>query len=215
MRTPRRVADAQTTPVSERKRTPLLPRQVDASHARDAAGGGGKLRLRVMVNGAVLIDHGASSWALPRGARLISAVPPIMDRSVDLDIVPDVPFAATAFDIKLHNGGAAALWLLDDGGEHLVAGLDLAPAAATALGILVDGSIIEVFTDVGTGSRPARIRVPTARGGYERRAISRSRDGRSVADHEAARARPQSSARDSALAKSLARAPLCCVPEVT
>jgi beta-fructofuranosidase len=63
-----------------------------------------------------------------------------------LDIVPDVPFSATAFDIELSNGGgAASLWLLDDAGEHPVAGLDLAPTAATGARILVDGSIIEVF----------------------------------------------------------------------
>ena len=54
------------------------------------------------------------------------------------DVQPDTPFTADAFELEV-GSGAAALWLVDGGGEELVA------ASRGRARILVDGSVVEVF----------------------------------------------------------------------
>ena len=68
-----------------------------------------------------------------------------------LPVVPDQPFAATAYDIELHPGTRqATLWLLDGGDERLVAEIYLSPSPVVQPRILVDGSMIEIFDGTAT-----------------------------------------------------------------
>ncbi len=70
-----------------------------------------------------------------------------------LDLVPDVPFTANAFDIELRAGaGAASLWLVDDAGQRLVAECDIGAAPPAQPRILVDGSMVEIFDGSGIAS---------------------------------------------------------------
>ena len=70
-----------------------------------------------------------------------------------LDLVPDIPFTANAFDIELRAGaGAASLWLLDDAGQRLVAECDIGAAPLAQPRILVDGSMVEIFDGSGIAS---------------------------------------------------------------
>jgi beta-fructofuranosidase len=68
-----------------------------------------------------------------------------------LQIVPDQPFAARAYDAELHpDARRATLWLVDEGGEELVAEVDLAASPVVQPRILVDGSMIEIFDGTAT-----------------------------------------------------------------
>jgi beta-fructofuranosidase len=87
------------------------------------------------------------------GERLVSEPVPELERlrAESLDLTPDAPFTAGAFDVQLSPGsGAVSLWLLDNGNEKLVVEFDVERIPLTQPRILVDGSIIEVFDGTGT-----------------------------------------------------------------
>jgi beta-fructofuranosidase len=68
-----------------------------------------------------------------------------------LELAPDVPFAADAFDIELPAGaGQAELWLLDGDDERLAAEVEVAGSTVAPPRLLVDGSMIEVFDGTAT-----------------------------------------------------------------
>jgi beta-fructofuranosidase len=86
------------------------------------------------------------------GGRLISEPVPELEklRQEAVQLQPEIPFEASAFDVRLGLGaGVASLWLIEDGRDSLVVEFEVSDVSLTQPRILVDGSIIEIFDGSG------------------------------------------------------------------